>query len=554
VGVPVGLYVVSAAMLLFAIGSHPDFTYNWENNTADGLFTFMANPTVDIFHLTEGLMTDSGKSPLVVLPAWLGFALTGENLASMRWPVALIAAGAVPLLWLVGKRLAGMWTGVLAALLLALSPVFLLYARTATVVGLSLVPMLLTMYVLLRLLERPESVGWVVALQGTLVLGAYAYAPVRFLWPFSVGLLVWEAFLRKEQRKRLLACAALTVVVVTGTIVALDYAHEHDFVMSVGYYYAGRGEQVANLLASKEDYAKAVGIGDQSLPPTMEFFAQVVGQNTLDLVKLLVDYDTQPAITDYWNQHGRLITVLLVPFFLIGFGRTVWLARRRDAYDYRMVALFFLGFTLPMVFTSKVHIGRLIFALPLICLMTAVGVAYCLFLRAYRGLRVSPGDDGARRLVGSLVVVLLLLVAATTWSDYSVEVPTTREARITQELIKDAPAVKREGAYVALVAVDDPTLVLEEIDANQYRLGLKDYYCFYDLSNGQGTPCTSDGGNKPTLLVGAMLQRMKEPARIPQYCTNIYYVSPDLLEKFTGAAREHQGQCAQPLRYKLLKN
>src|SRR5436190_23586853 len=58
VGVPVALYVFSAALLLVALDSHPNFTYNWENNTASGLFNFTSNPTVNIFHMTQGLMTD----------------------------------------------------------------------------------------------------------------------------------------------------------------------------------------------------------------------------------------------------------------------------------------------------------------------------------------------------------------------------------------------------------------------------------------------------------------------------------------------------------------
>src|SRR5690349_15214585 len=60
---PAGLYAFGAAALLVAIGSHPAFTYNWENNTADGLFPFVARPSFDIFHLTQGLMTDSGATP-----------------------------------------------------------------------------------------------------------------------------------------------------------------------------------------------------------------------------------------------------------------------------------------------------------------------------------------------------------------------------------------------------------------------------------------------------------------------------------------------------------
>ena len=557
VGVPAALYLLSAALLLFGLDSHPGFAYNWENNTANGLFTFMDQPTLDIFHLTEGLMTDSGSSPLVVVPAWLGFAVSGVGIGSMRWPVALIAAGAVPLLWLVGRRIAGAWSGLLAALLLALSPVYLLYARTATNAGISLVPMLLTVYVLLRLLGEPKGWVWPIALQGTLILGAYGYAPVRFLWLLSVGLFVMEAFLRREHRRRLLACAALTLVVMAGTITALDYDHEHDFITSVGYYYAGRGEQVANLLTSEEDYAHTIGRVGEKLPPPWELLVQTVGQNSADLVNLLLDRDTQPAITDYWNPHGRLIPLLLVPFFLLGFGRSTWLARRRDAYRYRLLVLFFLGFTLPMIFTSQVHIGRLIFAVPLLCLLVAVGVGYCLLLIAYGLGKVVPMGERARRLVsGGVVVTLLALVGLFTSNDYGVDVQPTKEVLIAQQLIKDVGTVRSEGGYVALVTVDASTPIqqnLESIDANQYRLSLDRYYCFYNLSIGQGARCSHEDP-RPTLLVGGLLERLHDPPKVPGYCTDIYYVSPVVLDKFRAALGEHSSECPQPPRYRVLSD
>jgi hypothetical protein len=198
-----------------------------------------------------------------------------------------------------------------------------------------------------------------------------------------------------------------------------------------------------------------------------------------------------------------------------------------------------------------VHIGRLIFAVPLMCLLIAVGIAYCLSLIAYWASGRANTDERVRRLVSSAAVLMLVFVGLAAWNDYSVKVPTTREARITQELIKDAAMVRQAKDAVALVAVDDPTQIYESIDANQYRLGLQDYYCFYNLASSQETPCLKDDP-RPTLLVGSLLARMKDSAKVPGYCTDIYYVSPNLLDKFLATAREHQAQCSQLLRYKVL--
>jgi hypothetical protein len=56
------------------------------------------------------------------------------------------------------------------------------------------------------------------------------------------------------------------------------------------------------------------------------------------------------------------------------------------------------------------------------------------------------------------------------------------------------------------------------------------------------------------LLVGGVLERMKDPAKVPGYCTDTYFVSPPLRDKFLATAQEHRSQCPQPLRYTVLAN
>jgi 4-amino-4-deoxy-L-arabinose transferase-like glycosyltransferase len=206
--IAIGLYGVAVVLLVVGLDTYPGYTVNWENNTLQGLFPFVKQPSLDPFHLHEGLMTDGGSSPWVIFPAWIAFRIGGPSLLAMRLPVALLAALAVPLLYLLTRKLYGELPGadqrlkepvsVLAALLLAMSPVFMLYSRTATAVGLSLIPALLTILALMWVLERPDLWWRVAALLGTIMLGAYSYAPIRFLWPICVGILLLEAFLRRR--------------------------------------------------------------------------------------------------------------------------------------------------------------------------------------------------------------------------------------------------------------------------------------------------------------------------------------------------------------------
>ncbi len=432
--IAIGLYGLAVVLLIVGLDTYPGYTINWENNTLLGLFPFVEQPSLAPFHLHEGLMTDGGSSPWVVLPAWIAFGVSGASLLSMRLPVALLSALAVPLLYILTRKLYGKLPGadprlkepvsVLAALLLAMSPVFMLYSRTATAVGVSLVPALLTTLALLWVLERPDLWWRVAALLGTLILGAYGYAPVRFLWPICVGILVLEAFVRwkdRPQRCRLLVAVLVLVVAMAGFITALDFEHEHDPIISVGYYYAGRGEQIANLIVNADTYNHMVG--DTTLPlnaaaplSPVELAWNLLTKNAGDMGNLFLDRNTNPAPTDYWNPHGRLMPWWMLPLLLIGLGRAVWLGRRRAGYRWLALVLLLLGFTLPLLLTSQVHIGRLIFAVPLICLLAALGIITLTDFVARlipRLLRRTPATDTARSeggLAFSLTCMALLAV------------------------------------------------------------------------------------------------------------------------------------------------
>jgi hypothetical protein len=597
--VPVALYLLAAGLLLFDLNRHPNFTYNWENNTLRGLYPFVEQPSLAPFKLLEGLMTDSGQSPWVVLPAWAGFGLGGPSLLWLRVPGALISALAVPLAYFVGRRTVddGRWGGAIAnyelritnyamhrlpstvyrlpstvvpivsALLLALSPVYLLYGRTATVVGVSLVPALLTVLALMGVLRRPDLWWRPVALLGTLALGAYGYAPLRFLWPMCVGLLLLEAFMSRKERarkRRLVASAALLVVAMAAFITALDFDHGHDLVTSVGYYYAGRGEHIASLLANAEEYERLVGADGQKIAPPVDHMAWgLLAKNVADMANLFLDRETAPALTDFWNPHGRLIPWWLMPLLVVGLLVAGWRGLRRGAYRWRVLVLVFLGFTVPMLLTSQVHIGRLIFAVPFICLLAAFGlstIADCglriadFFARRREG-RTSRPDHPPSTVyrISSFVpaVVLVAAVAWSTWKDYTIVVPPTYEAAVTRILRARVGEVAARGGGLALVTGTDERLTLEEIDSQQYRLMLRDFYHFYNLATGD-VDVRRPGDTRPALYIGGLMDRLKEPEKVPQYCENIYYVAPDLLEKFEELIESHIEMCPEPVLYKTL--
>lgn len=548
-----GLYVLAATLLLLRIGEHPAFIYNWEAYTARAVLAFWDHPSAAIFGSTEGLMTDSGFSPFVALPAWLAFRLAGVGLTPFRVVTALQAAGAVPLLWLVGRRFVGTTTALFAALLMALSPVFLLYGRTATFVCLSLVPALATAAALLHVLQRPTDRRWLIALQATLIVGIYFYAPIRFLWPLSVLLLAVELAWRPELAAAWQRALLVTVLVLP---VALMLAAPQDRLLAIPFYFEGRSEQVLGLSVEPDFYGAYIHLTDAEIAaggPTgnrLTLALRLVAQNTADYTWLLLDQHTKPALTDYWNSQGRLYPVFLVPFFVLGLLRAARRARRRVE-DRLLLALFF-GFGLPLLLTSRVHIGRLIFVLPILCLLVADGV---FGLTAWLAAQASHGRANVTiwrtTLAGLAAVVLLGAVGSATWSDYHISPAPPPEAGIATMLLTDRPLLEAHGGGVLVfdgVNRDDPI----ELDIERARVGanhllLDQHYRFINLVTGEQSR-TAPGDTRIPIYYGGIFDGLRKGEIPDSLCDAVFYVEPRLQQQFAAALNVYDSPCVQNVR------
>lgn len=513
-GIATWLYLLAASLLFSPIGNHPPFAYNWEQYTAWRVFAFWYDGfrPADVFAVTDGLMTDSGQGPIVGLPVWLGFHLLSPSILAMRAPVMLVAALAAPLSWLVGRRLVGGRAALLAALLLAISPAWLLYGRTATQVGISLVPMLLTVYILLDVLDG--GARWrrsLVLLQIALVTGIYAYAPIRFLWPIALGLLTLQAMSAGARRDRVaLAVTASTLplaLLAIGQLTAPDAAATDALVA----YYNARGEQVVGLHYQPEQYGQYIDVrgDDATRSSEVALAGRLVLRNAATLGRLLIDDGTGPALTNFDNPAdqpvGRLYPALLFPFLLLGSlaaARSVWNGRWRNDLVLLVLAS---GFTMPMLLTSRVHIGRLIFALPFIFLLVARGAVGVASLTQRRVRGVAPGRcvAGRRMFIG----LSMLLVASVAWSaiaERSAVVPEPRAVRMAATMAPEAPAAASLGGAVFLTS-DLPTF--EAVHLAEVRLYLDDDFDFVDLRDSTGsTPVPSRSG-RPALYFGGLLER-----------------------------------------------
>lgn len=496
------LYLGAALPLIFNLDWHPPVYFNWEEYSAWGIFNFLDAPTLAHFAPTDGLMTDSGRLPLVVGPVLLGWRIWGTgSLIGMRLPIALLAALTVPLCWRFGRRLVGDGPALLGAVLLALSPVFLLYGRTATVVGLSLLPALATAWLLLRVLDNPTPAR-IVLLQVALIADGFAYAPIRFLWPIALAALVLEMLLRPALRRSLAVALLVTTVILPtwlwGTAAWVAHTrHETErpaIKLVLKRYYNGRGEQ---LLAS----------GDH-LPP-LGAIAAYVGHNAEDSLQLLLDRDTESVITAFWNPHGRLQPRILVLPALLGFACVGWRARR--SHEARLLLLLFAGFWLPLLLTSQVHVGRLIYVVPLLALLTAEGATFLasgLIALIARSASIRHGTQravtGARRGTGlrwALAVLLVVVVASNTWTDYQVDPLVEHLARDVLQIQAYSPklAAAQRAAVLALIPEDPEG---EAIVASGYRLRLEESFRFVDLARPVVRAPYDPADPRPPLLYG----------------------------------------------------
>lgn len=535
------LYALALLLLVLPapFGQPPPWAYNWEGYTAWRWLTFWAAPelTLGILAPTDGLMTDSGQGPLLGLPLTLSILVNGFTLEALRLPAMLLSALAVPLLWLCGRRVIGPAPALLAATLLAVSPVFLFYGRTATLVGVSLLPLLLTTLALLRVLDAPVRAGWSWRREGVLVatmlLGLVTYAPVRLLWPLTVGVLALAA-LRASRRRVLLLTALGCLVVVPVAVTAQEWltmpqpAPER---AALGYFHA-RGEQITAMRGDTSAGQYVRDFAPETAASPWATVGRLVEQNARDLGRLLRDAGTHPAPTDYWNETGRLWPGWYLPLAILGVLATLGHALRggNRALVRALPLLLTLGLMLPLLLTSRVHIGRLLPALPFALLLVALGVAVAA-TQASRALgRVSLPVRPL--LVGGVLAAGVLLLAV--WqarAEMAVPISPTREEQTARVLAAWAEPVRERGGAVL---VEDPTLgdEIERVHAATFQLALDSRYQFVDLT---AAAVPVPDGRAPLAWRGALGKLRAGDIDAP--CGRLWFVTPEVGNAFLTAWR-----------------
>ncbi|MBG6203078.1 putative membrane protein [Labrenzia sp. EL_13] len=119
--------------------------------------------------------------PLHNVILWLAMPLIGDSEMALRMPSAALGVLAVWFVYLIGKHLAGREAGLLAAALLALSPLHIWYSTEARMYALLAACGLVFLFAVLKVLQRPSSL-WIILLVfgGTCFLYSHVYALFAF--------------------------------------------------------------------------------------------------------------------------------------------------------------------------------------------------------------------------------------------------------------------------------------------------------------------------------------------------------------------------------------
>jgi 4-amino-4-deoxy-L-arabinose transferase-like glycosyltransferase len=163
----------------------------------------------------RGVAHTENSPPLWYLLAWADSRVLGDGEVALRLPSALAGIATVPVAWMIGRELAGRRAAMLAAALVAVSPLFVWYSQEARAYALFVLMASLAMLCFLRAEEEPTParMAWF-ALTGALALLTHYFA-VFLLIPMALWLL-FEPAGRGAARMRRAALPAIAVLVITG--------------------------------------------------------------------------------------------------------------------------------------------------------------------------------------------------------------------------------------------------------------------------------------------------------------------------------------------------
>ena len=185
----------------------------------------------DLAGVFDGLERNEINPPLFYLLAW-GAKHLGDAVSLLRLPSVVLGTAVVPVVWGLGRRLAGPRVGLLAAGLVALSPFAIFYATEARAYASVMFFVALSSFALLRAVESERNTLWWVVYGVATLCAIYTHYTSIYV---VLGLVAWAAVVHRDRVRRLAVVLALVALAYLPWVPALLEQRENDlFVAIVG--------------------------------------------------------------------------------------------------------------------------------------------------------------------------------------------------------------------------------------------------------------------------------------------------------------------------------
>jgi hypothetical protein len=172
-----------------------------------------------LFDMLDRLLSGvEGTPPLYYSLAWAWTEAFGTGEVGLRSLSALLGTATVPVAYLAGRELVSSRVGLLAALMLAVSPILVWHSQDARAHSLAVMLSALSFLFFLRALRQPRArtLGWWAA---TSALGLLAHYFVVFLVAVEAG---WLLLAHRSRRALWAALGAVGVAGVTALLIGLE--------------------------------------------------------------------------------------------------------------------------------------------------------------------------------------------------------------------------------------------------------------------------------------------------------------------------------------------
>lgn len=180
-----------------------------------------------IYHLLPQVFENDTIFPLYSILAHFSLRLLGESAVSVRLPACIFGILAIPLFFLLGKKLFDEQTGLVCAFLLSISPYHIFYSQEARPYSLQVFLLIGMIYFFIRILQSNDALNWSLFLVFE-ILAIYAHWYSGIMVATLLIYYVWKWFHRNENIK-----VHLTQMVIIQIIVLLAVA---PWIMTFGYY------------------------------------------------------------------------------------------------------------------------------------------------------------------------------------------------------------------------------------------------------------------------------------------------------------------------------